>query len=444
MEFANNTFMLNLILDIEGYMTPEQEHFLFHKVKSLPEDAVILEIGAHKGRSTIIMAYACMDTQRKIYTINTWNHLADVFQKNIRESGLGRYIMPLSGHTDEILDNWQDITQEKAIDFVFIDGVRGFLDVLKDYEASYPLLKENGWLALYGIDRISDGPGLVWHKVAKPVLTEHEFSVNIACGQKKEHRITSDESHISSLKENPICPLQPFPNEEERKYIIVSGYYAAENDVRKHNFLDIWCNNTFRYCQPDAAYIINSKGFISENDRNLLTGTYGCKIIDLTYNLGHVNDLINNNSHHLCGWTMSTLIGALLAYSCNCDMIYKEQDCLAFGDWTGKMYERLLLRNVRMLVGRNDTMQIEQSLFIIRNDFLLDYITSMLSISQSDSELLPEFKFSLLKKIVFPGKIDFLDFGYGRNRPVDYDENVFYMQQIADNELKELGNRGLI
>ncbi|MDD2338162.1 MAG: hypothetical protein PHD01_16510, partial [Geobacteraceae bacterium] len=58
---------------IEGFMVPGQEEFLFNKIQSLPEDAVILEIGSFKGRSTVAMGYACMGTRRKIYSIDTWN-----------------------------------------------------------------------------------------------------------------------------------------------------------------------------------------------------------------------------------------------------------------------------------------------------------------------------------------------------------------------------------
>src|SRR5688572_7020031 len=40
---------------VEGFMVPGQERYLFEKVKSLPDDAVILEIGSFKGRSTVAM-----------------------------------------------------------------------------------------------------------------------------------------------------------------------------------------------------------------------------------------------------------------------------------------------------------------------------------------------------------------------------------------------------
>ena len=47
---------------VEGFMVPGQDAYLFQKVQSLPHNAVIMEIGAFKGRSTVNMGYACVGT----------------------------------------------------------------------------------------------------------------------------------------------------------------------------------------------------------------------------------------------------------------------------------------------------------------------------------------------------------------------------------------------
>jgi hypothetical protein len=81
---------------VEGLMCPGQEEFLFNKVKLLSEDAVIVEIGSYKGRSTLAMAYACKGTNRKIYCIDTWDGnnsdfseriFFDTWQENITKKG---------------------------------------------------------------------------------------------------------------------------------------------------------------------------------------------------------------------------------------------------------------------------------------------------------------------------------------------------------------------
>jgi len=178
---------------IEGLLVPGQEEFLFNKVKSLPEDAVIVEIGSYKGRSTVAMGYACIGTNRKIYCIDTWDgndsdfserNFFDEWRYNIDKNGLAQYVIPLKGYSDEVLSRWDEIAGKKKIDFIFIDGSHQYLDVLKDFEMAYPLVKEGGWIAFHGVAHTWPGPEHVWHDIAKHVLQNHEYSSTLACGQK--------------------------------------------------------------------------------------------------------------------------------------------------------------------------------------------------------------------------------------------------------------------
>ena len=57
---------------IEGFLMTGQEEWLFKTVKSLPNEARILEIGCFKGRSTVCMAYGCVGTRRHVFTIDTF------------------------------------------------------------------------------------------------------------------------------------------------------------------------------------------------------------------------------------------------------------------------------------------------------------------------------------------------------------------------------------
>jgi predicted O-methyltransferase YrrM len=181
---------------IEGLLVPGQEEFLFNKVKSLPEDAVIVEIGAYQGRSTVAMGYACAGTDRKIYCIDTWNGNDSDFDKrgffrlwreNITKNGLFKYVVPLQGYSNDVLSRWEELTGGKKIDFIFIDGSHQYPDVLKDFKLSYPLVKEGGWIAFHdvGDGKGWPGPYRVWHQVAKNILTNHSYSSTLACGQKK-------------------------------------------------------------------------------------------------------------------------------------------------------------------------------------------------------------------------------------------------------------------
>jgi glycosyltransferase involved in cell wall biosynthesis/predicted O-methyltransferase YrrM len=188
---------------IEGFMVPGQEEYLFNKVKSLPNDAVVVEIGSYKGRSTVAMAYACIGTKRKIYCINTWDgndidfpdrNLFEIWQQNLQKNGLYEYVLPLQGYSHQVLSQWLELTGAKEINFIFIDGSHQFLDVLKDFELSFPLLKEDGWIAFHDVVPTWPGSERVWHNIAKHCLVNHEYSSTLACGQKKSTACASPSS----------------------------------------------------------------------------------------------------------------------------------------------------------------------------------------------------------------------------------------------------------
>src|SRR6185436_20976105 len=61
------------INNIEGLLvSPMQELWLFRTAKSLPHDAVIVEIGSFKGRSTCSLAYGCRGTSKHVFAIDTF------------------------------------------------------------------------------------------------------------------------------------------------------------------------------------------------------------------------------------------------------------------------------------------------------------------------------------------------------------------------------------
>ncbi len=178
---------------IEGFMVLGQEEYLFNKVKILPDDAVVVEIGSFKGRSTVAMAYACIGTNRKIYCIDTWDgndsdfperNFFDIWHQNVQKNGLSQYVLPLQGDSHDILSRWHELVDGKAIDFIFVDGSHQYLDVLKDFELSFPLVKNGGWIAFHDVVHTWPGPERVWHNVAKLRLLNHEYSSTLACGQK--------------------------------------------------------------------------------------------------------------------------------------------------------------------------------------------------------------------------------------------------------------------
>jgi glycosyltransferase involved in cell wall biosynthesis/predicted O-methyltransferase YrrM len=197
------TDVRSVVEKVEGFMVPGQEEFLFNKVRSLPNDAVIVEIGSFKGRSTVAMGHACIGTNRRIYSIDTWDgsdsdfserQFFDIWQENVQKSGISQYVTPLRGYSHDILNRWYELTAESNIDFIFIDGSHQYLDVLKDYNLSFPLVKNGGWIAFHDVVHTCPGPEKVWHNIAKMHLTNHQYSSTLACGQKS---IVKDSSEVN-------------------------------------------------------------------------------------------------------------------------------------------------------------------------------------------------------------------------------------------------------
>lgn len=203
--FAN---VKSMVESVEGFLAPGQEEFLFNRVNSLSESAIIAEIGSYKGRSTVAMGYACIGTHRKIYCIDTWcgndsendtwcDNNFDLNQKNfyhfwrenVVKNDLQDCVIPLVGYSSEILTQWDALTDGKKIDFIFIDGSHQYSDVLKDFELSYPIVRKGGWIALHDVPRGKDmgpwdGPYRVWHEVAENILINCGYLHNLSYGQK--------------------------------------------------------------------------------------------------------------------------------------------------------------------------------------------------------------------------------------------------------------------
>jgi SAM-dependent methyltransferase len=196
------------IQSVRGALANGQEKFLFEKVKSLPDDAVILEIGALYGRSTVSIAYACVGTRRKFYSIDTFRGMIDggtnpngpsfldVWWANIRRLGLENYVNPLPGLSQEQLASWAD---KQRPDFVFIDASHHYRHVVKDFEQVYYLVKDGGWIALHDVEPSWPGPWRVWRETGMKLLSEHEYCSTISCGRKEAGKSYVRPTHASTF-----------------------------------------------------------------------------------------------------------------------------------------------------------------------------------------------------------------------------------------------------
>lgn len=193
-----------LIDTVPGFLVPGQERYLFEKVASLPEDALVVEIGSYYGRSSVCLGLACLGTRRKLICIDPWvlTELGefDIYGKweaNVVRCGLAEHVVPLRGRSQDVLSRWGELVGGAPIDFIFIDGWHEYGPCLQDFQQAFSLVKQGGWIALHDVCKEWPGAMRVWDETASQSLTRHERCSTIACGMKTEG---------VPLREMPIPP----------------------------------------------------------------------------------------------------------------------------------------------------------------------------------------------------------------------------------------------
>jgi hypothetical protein len=211
-----------------------------------------------------------------------------------------------------------------------------------------------------------------------------------------------------------------------REYVVGTGYYHIPDKSSKF-FNEYWYPNTLKYFDPKKIVVVNA-GAEPPLYSDIL------EYINFTRNPGH-GALINKyNNTRLSGWSSGFVMGALYAYFCNCDFIYKEQDALTFGNIVERIYDSKKKTGASIITGNliDHPYIYEQSLIYLEYDFILDFIFQYIKIPNpehnSDKGLRMEKKFKIVEK-KDPSKFGMFDFGYGGVRPFNPDDDCFWIQK---------------
>lgn len=236
------------------------------------------------------------------------------------------------------------------------------------------------------------------------------------------------------------------------KYTLISGYNPIAAKKCGDGFFRTWLTRVSRMT-PMAEQIIlicDSGAFppwceaIREDyDELFCQASLRMETIALQGDLGnHLQVLSGERPYAWSGWTGAVLSGAMLAYTNCTDMVFVEQDCLCFGDVVGQMEKEI--GDGGIIYGSYDKMPCAQSLFMVRHNYLPEFVRLFLGEGpQSDPANLGEHIFGRLEQR-YPDKWKRFSFGCDRQRPIPFDEPVFYVQQLTSDELAELKNRHLI
>ncbi len=151
--------------NIEGWVTAEE---LMKKAEygyQLQNNAVIVEIGAFLGRSTVMVAGACkLKRSGMVHVIDPFDasgdefsvpvykaieeklpdSLLNLFQSNIQKTHLEEYVTIHQGTSESIVKNWKD-----PIDMLVLDGDQSPEGARSAFDDWIPFLKPGGSLIVH-------------------------------------------------------------------------------------------------------------------------------------------------------------------------------------------------------------------------------------------------------------------------------------------------------
>jgi predicted O-methyltransferase YrrM len=93
--------MNQAIKEIPGWMGDEELEFLYNMVRDAPDDALIVEVGAWKGRSTAAL-YDAMHDEQTVCTVDTWLGQADLRHTSHSEVLAGDVFLEFLENMDEL------------------------------------------------------------------------------------------------------------------------------------------------------------------------------------------------------------------------------------------------------------------------------------------------------------------------------------------------------
>lgn len=265
---------------------------------------------------------------------------------------------------------------------------------------------------------------------------------------------------------------------EKIKVFVGTGWYSTleqreykhygDDIIRAPEFRPLWWSGLKRFISPDAVIVVDSASPVKPPE--IFDPNLHVEIIELAINPGHSTVC----PYHYSGWTASVILSLEYAYACGADIyFYVEQDVLLYGD---KIRSEILnLLNDTEYVfgdGKGTPQLLQQSFFAIRRSGIRRFLSHLHMIEKHDREMSPETKFHLAATSLFWAKIILffydinkfalfqnsisnfflsrlntvlfrlsrkyktLGFGFGRVRPIDFDDDMFYFQHASRDEIE--------
>jgi len=229
-----------------------------------------------------------------------------------------------------------------------------------------------------------------------------------------------------------------------RRYIIQSGFHETPGSGLSW-FYRIWAENTLRYAPDHENVFIVASGGCRPIEPWLRPNCIG-HWIHLQGNLGGSGNILGNKEpvlpYFMPGCPASWMVGLWLAYINECDFVYKEQDCLCFGDWVEAMYDQI--GDKHAIFGNGHIHGIATSVFMVRHKFIPEFVMAyLLAGPENMPSRIAEMKIRMLEQR-YPEHFCRYDFGYDVDRPFDPTAKVFTVQKLTPDDLRLLAEHRLV
>ena len=154
-------------------------------------------------------------------------------------------------------------------------------------------------------------------------------------------------------------------------------------------------------------------------------------------NLGHYSDILEGRkAHAFSGAGAAILTLAMVAYCDESDFIYKEQDALCFGNWVEHLYNSA--GHGWGCMGDYDPIPSGTALMLFRHEFIPSIVRSYIDMGPENSnQRMVEHKYSEILSNRY-------SMGYDKRRPVNFNDETFWIQQPNKSDIEELKKRKLL
>ena len=119
---------------IPGWLTESQARLLFDTVRELPERPLIVEIGSHQGKSTVVLATAARAREGRVVAVDPFVEgrlfggvsTRTKFERNVSAADLTDLVELVADYSTRARPGWT-----RSIDYLYIDGKHDYW-TLKD------------------------------------------------------------------------------------------------------------------------------------------------------------------------------------------------------------------------------------------------------------------------------------------------------------------------